>query len=204
MPKVPPERLEARRRQIVDAAMRLFADRGPSATSMHDIIAASGLSAGAVYHYFPAKRGLIAAVGEAVADAYREPLRGALGDGSRTPREVVGLLTAALDELHARDVDITRLGVLMWAEALRDPDHHAAVVAVQRSLRDDLERVAVRWRELGAIPALADPAEVAQALYAVFPGYTLQLNLLGGTSAPAFLAGFDALADGVSGPRTDR
>lgn len=193
MPKVAPEHLESRRRQIVAAAIRLFADRGPAGTSMHDVIAASGMSAGAVYHYFPTKKGLVAAVGAAVAEAYATPL-GNLRDGAlRPPAEVVELLARSLDDLHAREIDITRFGILMWSEALRDPDLFEEVAAVQRGLRDALVDLARRWQEAGMISPDVDPQAIAQALYALQPGYTLQLNILGGVCATALVEGVAAL-----------
>ena len=62
MPKVSADHLEARRAQIVQAATRLFAERGFSRTTMAEVVAASGLSNGAVYHYFPSKSELVLAV----------------------------------------------------------------------------------------------------------------------------------------------
>ena len=49
MPKVSEQHREARRDQIVDAALRCFSRKGFQRTSMADIIAESGLSAGAIY-----------------------------------------------------------------------------------------------------------------------------------------------------------
>ena len=53
MPKVSDAHRAARRRQILDAARRRFVRNGFHATSMQDIFAEAGLSAGAVYRYFP-------------------------------------------------------------------------------------------------------------------------------------------------------
>ena len=55
MPKVSASHLAARREQIIEAAKALFAERGFSRTTMADVVAASGLSTGAVYHYFSNK-----------------------------------------------------------------------------------------------------------------------------------------------------
>ncbi|MDQ7810811.1 helix-turn-helix domain-containing protein [Amycolatopsis sp. A133] len=47
--------LDARRRQIVDAARARFATHGFARTSMTDLVEASGLSVGAIYRYFESK-----------------------------------------------------------------------------------------------------------------------------------------------------
>src|SRR3954470_18901979 len=61
MPRVSEEHLERRRRQILDAARRCFVRKGVHETSMQDIFAESGLSAGAVYRYFKSKNEIVAA-----------------------------------------------------------------------------------------------------------------------------------------------
>ena len=61
MPKVSAGHLAARREQIIQAAMGLFAERGFAGTTMADVVAASGLSTGAVYNYFPSKSDLVLA-----------------------------------------------------------------------------------------------------------------------------------------------
>ena len=38
--------------KIIDAAMKLFLEKGYENTTMQDIVEASGMSKGAIYHYF--------------------------------------------------------------------------------------------------------------------------------------------------------
>lgn len=53
---------EARRRQILDAAEKVFAERGIDKARMDDIVAEAGLSKGALYWYFKNKEALIQAL----------------------------------------------------------------------------------------------------------------------------------------------
>src|SRR5688500_3728525 len=62
MPKVTEEPVEARRRQILSAALRCFAREGFHRATMQDIFRESDLSPGAVYSYFKGRDELIAAV----------------------------------------------------------------------------------------------------------------------------------------------
>jgi len=50
------ESSEKRRQQILEAAMSCFGKKGYYNTSMQDIVAASGLSKGAIYWYFKSKK----------------------------------------------------------------------------------------------------------------------------------------------------
>ncbi len=62
MPKVTEEHVEARRRQILSAALCCFAREGFHRTTMQDIFGESDLIPGAVYSYFKGKDELIAAI----------------------------------------------------------------------------------------------------------------------------------------------
>lgn len=52
-------RYDARQREIVDIAARLFAERGYHATSVDDLTAATGLQRGGLYHYIGSKEALL-------------------------------------------------------------------------------------------------------------------------------------------------
>jgi TetR/AcrR family transcriptional regulator, transcriptional repressor of aconitase len=56
MPKVSQNHLDARRQQILAAAIECFCRQGFHPTTMQDIIKESGLSSGAIYTYLPVKR----------------------------------------------------------------------------------------------------------------------------------------------------
>ncbi|WNG39228.1 TetR/AcrR family transcriptional regulator [Archangium violaceum] len=55
---------EERRRALLKAAREVFARRGLAATKMTDLAAAAGISYGLVYHYFPDKESVFAALVE--------------------------------------------------------------------------------------------------------------------------------------------
>lgn len=54
-----PERAEARRCQVLDAAMSCFAQRGFHGASMAEIAREAGMSAGHIYNYFASKEEII-------------------------------------------------------------------------------------------------------------------------------------------------
>jgi AcrR family transcriptional regulator len=57
---------EATRQQLVDVARHLFTERGYAGTSIEDIIDRAGVARGALYHHFPGKDALFAAVYQVV------------------------------------------------------------------------------------------------------------------------------------------
>lgn len=60
------ERGEATRQELVEAATRLFAERGYEDTSIDAVLRETGVSRGALYHHFAGKEALFEAVLEAV------------------------------------------------------------------------------------------------------------------------------------------
>src|SRR6476646_905846 len=61
---------ESTRAAVIDAAGRLFAERGFAATSMRDISAASGISHPLIHHHFGSKEELYAAVKRRMVEGY--------------------------------------------------------------------------------------------------------------------------------------
>ena len=55
---------EIKRAGILDAAERLFLEKGYEGTSVQDILDALGMSKGGFYHYFDSKEAVLRAVSE--------------------------------------------------------------------------------------------------------------------------------------------
>jgi AcrR family transcriptional regulator len=174
VPRVAESYLQSRRRQIMDAAIRCFARDGFHAATMQDIVAETGLSAGAIYRYFRSKEDLVAAIAaehhapEAnalAAAAAEEDIGAAL---RRVARASLGRLADA-DEQRWR-----RVTVQVWAEALRDD-------RVMRIVRDGLdEPVAVltdlirRGQRDASVSPDIDPMGMARVCASIFQGLVLQ------------------------------
>ena len=79
------ERYDRRRQTLVAAAAKVFAAQGFHATSIQDVVVASGLTAGGIYHYIDSKDDLLVRI----CDELMSPLLGrvrAIAD-SDTPAE---------------------------------------------------------------------------------------------------------------------
>ena len=58
------QQAEERRNQLIDVALELFGQNGIEATRVSDIARAAGVAQGLLYHYFPSKDALLAAIVE--------------------------------------------------------------------------------------------------------------------------------------------
>jgi TetR/AcrR family transcriptional regulator, transcriptional repressor of aconitase len=195
MPKVSAEYRDARRNQILDAARRCFGRNGFHETSMQDLFAESGLSAGAVYRYFPSKDDVILAIAEKnmadVSDLIRslaaDPDRGEVGHTLATVLELIR-------EKHAND-DLGTIALIVWAEAIRNPAVAQRFAALLVQMRSDLAD-AVAGRADGPHLAGLEPDGLAGLLLTIVPGYILQLTLLGNGSVAGLPEAARALLSG--------
>ena len=164
MPKVSPEHLERRRQQIIEAASRCFAVKGFNGTSMQDIFKESGLSAGAVYRYFPAKADLVSEIAADKQAAAQAALREILAREELPPLPEVfhDFLVIFLEHL---DVDgRIRLLPEAWAAALHDELVGEIIKRVLAGVRGIWAEFAARYQREGRLAAPADPAAVAGGL----------------------------------------
>ncbi|CAM3181251.1 hypothetical protein DESA109040_01440 [Deinococcus saxicola] len=109
MPRVSDEYLTERQDQILEAAVRRFAVGGFHATSMADIIAESGLSAGSVYRYYKSKDELIAAIITRLLGQFHGRLT-EMSAEAVTPSEVIeGILGVSLHAFNSGQRNYARL-----------------------------------------------------------------------------------------------
>ncbi|GGK77774.1 TetR/AcrR family transcriptional regulator [Mangrovihabitans endophyticus] len=194
MPRVTAEYRANRRAEIVAAAGRLFAGNGFHATSMADIIAESGLSAGAVYRYFRSKEELIAVVAETALSTADEIFGELLADGATpSPSHAVttmidGVMTRA-SGAGGTGHDLTRIALQVWAEALRSPELGRRTEEVFRRLSGHYTEVARRWQAAGHLPTDASPDQVGAAMLGLTQGFLLQHLLIADVTATSYATG---------------
>ena len=178
MPRVSDDHLAARRAQILQAAKECFAAQGFHRTSMADVLAASELSAGAVYRYFRSKDELIAAIAGQAGDGLAA-VTAEMVAADPVPDPAGALLgVLAFVEGQAAPGGSLRIALQVWAEALRDERPRAQVGRMYGGLRDGLALVCRRNHEAGRLRADVDPEALGRALYSLVPGYVLQRLLL--------------------------
>ncbi|MDR7275981.1 TetR/AcrR family transcriptional regulator [Catenuloplanes atrovinosus] len=167
MPRLTDARKELRRAQIAEAAVRCFGRSGLERTSIADITAESGLSAGSIYVHYRNKAELVQAAARA-ALAERAAIIGewTAGDTPPHPDELPARLVAGKDPAAAR------VAVQTWGEATTDPAIRAIVVDMIDELRAMLHDCVVAWlvkvehHEPAEAGRLATPiAERVTALY---------------------------------------
>jgi AcrR family transcriptional regulator len=133
---------EETRERIVDAALRLFREKGFDETTMRDVAAAADVATGAAYYYFHSKEDLVMALYVRTADEARELVPAAIAGSSDLRKR----LRAVIDAKFEQFADHRRLLVALVRIGM-DPSHPLSPFAGEtRAMREesiDLFRLAI-------------------------------------------------------------
>lgn len=164
-------RTQRRRKEIIDAALATFANRGFYNSSLAEIADEVGISAAGILHHFKTKDQLLTAVLSARDSVDIEE--------ASHGQELVGLDflhhlvdTAALNSTRP---GITQLYAVMSAESVTE-DHPAQAWFRGRyeGLREMVSKALAQARDIGELRGDADVTETAIAIIAVMDGLQVQ------------------------------
>jgi AcrR family transcriptional regulator len=173
-PRTQEARREATRGALVAAARRLFVERGYAATGTPELVAAAGLTRGALYHHFEDKSDLLMAVAADMAVEVAEAVAKAAAAAPAADRSPLDALLAGSRAYFAAMAEGGRARVLLV-------DAPAVLSPAQLALLDEA----------------AGAAELRAGLQACLRrGRKLPLDALTGLLAAAFDRAARAVAEG--------
>lgn len=152
------------RRQILDAAARVFAHRGYAAASVQEIVDAAQVSKPALYYHFGDKAGLYQALVDEAHDARYERVRSGAARGHDLRSRLVEALGALFDFVHARQ-ELVRIAFATTLAAPGElPEALCRAGKCQRSV-DFVESLMKAGQAEGVLDSRFDSRELAYALY---------------------------------------
>ena len=162
MPKVTEAYLEARREEILDAAIACFTRKGFHQTTMEDIFREAELSAGAVYRYFAGKEEIIEAAvrkgpGLDVAHWIEEEVA-RFNDFRKFIERFNRIYYQQRIDRGASTEMAMKLRLRAWAEALQNPEARGEVLKRWEISLGMIEQMVRRAQELEQINPDLDPA----------------------------------------------
>ncbi|QLY27545.1 TetR/AcrR family transcriptional regulator [Nocardia huaxiensis] len=162
---------DARREQIIDEALKAFADNGYRNTSIAEIAERCGLSQPGLLHYFPNKAALLAAV-----LAQRDRLDAdRMGFGPQLHGKDALLRLAQLVEYNSHVPGLVRLFTVLTSEAVTlDHPAHAWVVNRYRTLETILTETLDAGIAEGSLRPGIDTRSLARQITAMMDGLQLQ------------------------------
>jgi AcrR family transcriptional regulator len=161
------------RRELIDAAVEVFAERGYQASTIEDVIRRAGLSKGTFYFNFTSKDDLFAAVLHERLDA---PARELMAITADAPGDVptAGSVSTALAALIQNERGALLLLQDYWAQAARDEQLAIRYRTRQSALRDALAAALEARHEHTGVPLTLDAHRLAQAFIALAQGLALE------------------------------
>jgi AcrR family transcriptional regulator len=161
------------RRAIVDAARRLFAERGYFATKVDDIAVEARVSPATVYAVTGGKAGLL---GELIQMWATDPaIQRSLSNvaGSTDQREVIQELARTSRRMRQDFADVIRI---LLTTAPHDPSVAARLEPATKLYRDSIAAIAGRLAELGPLREGVDVRHATDVLWFYF-GYSSYFTL---------------------------
>ncbi len=175
--KTQEERRTHTRRALIAAARRLFADKGYAGTGTPEIVAAAGVTRGALYHHFADKEALFAAVVEEEHLLMAMTINAATADSDEEPGPIRALISGgdafldAMQDPGRRQILLIDAPAVLGRAAVDAIDARHGLQTLVTGLRDAMEAGAMKKlpvealaRVFGAMfdrAALAAPEELA-------------------------------------------
>jgi len=173
-------RPEVRPHQILDAAFRVFGDRGLHRATLDDVARAAGITKGTIYLYFPGKAALFAAMLKARVSALMPPVD-APRDGRPGPsaRKLLGQLGREMYRFFKSTAYLAIYRTVV-SEATQFPEAAAllyrdGVLAANRRLA-----VVIEYGMATGEFRRVDPLVAARAFVGMFQIFAVSQELLGG------------------------
>ncbi len=147
-------RQQARRRELLTAAVAVFAERGYRATTMSELAEALGMGKASLYHYVASKE-------EILVELYEEVLREnviaarRIAESDRTAGEALRELLVDRVAYTCRNRDLLR--VFFEEEAELPPRHQARLIATRREYEQTLLDVLARGAASGELSLPTTP-----------------------------------------------
>ena len=151
------------RTKLLDAAAKVFAEKGYDGTSMDDIAGEAGMTKGALYWNFDSKEALFHALLE---ERLYAPLRG-LVEYTRDaePEASTAQRGSAVMAAIQTNPGLVAIGYERWLQAFRDEAKRGEQADLWRTMRDALaDALKTRAQHLGA-PAFDVPPERVATMY---------------------------------------
>ena len=162
---------EGMRNKVLDVAEDAFQARGYQASSMGDLMAAAGVTGGALHHHFPTKKALALAVIEervagAVEDTWIAPVHAA-GSAREGVRKVFEAVATELEQQgFVRGCPLNNLAHEL---SLADPDFRIALADIFSAWRQAIADK-VRTDQQAGTEQDADPERFATLAVAAYSG----------------------------------
>lgn len=168
MPKVVPEYKEQATRRILEAAQKVFSEKGYHEARMEDIAERVGVSKRTLYLYFKNKEELFAAIAAGAPQAMRQYLQSTLGNVSFSE-----MCQVFFD--HVLDEPVTGLNYEIISAASRNPALKKTIRELYEKENEILVDFLESMKKKGGLQAGTDTSVLARVIIALYDGLIANL-----------------------------
>jgi AcrR family transcriptional regulator len=171
-------KVEERRKQILDAALVMIAQKGYHGTTMDDIVKESKLSKGTLYWYFGSKKEIILALLERSLKNAITNIEAALVGQNTFSEQLHAIIAYATNVIDCPPEEGSRTREMLintefWRQAVIDPEVNAKLMEIynwQTGLGQKLVSEAIARGEIGEVDATA----ISDVIIAVLDGLSIR------------------------------
>ncbi|MFI6426388.1 TetR/AcrR family transcriptional regulator [Promicromonospora sp. NPDC050880] len=138
------------REQVLRAALDLFSSQGYATTSVQQVVAAAGVTKGAMYHYFTSKDDLLFAIYERMLSLQKARLDQLVAAGAERGDGVEQVLRAVCEDVVTTSIELMAEGtVFTRSQHMLAPERQAEVKRRRRAYHDDFAALLERGIQEG-------------------------------------------------------
>ena len=165
---------QQRAQQIVDAAARVMARNGYGGTTMKDIAAEAGITAGLIHYYFDSKEDLLLAVTATLCEQMRRDAEQAFAASGDAPPIARAWAALQATKDHLQRPDQQRLFLETITLALSEPRMREQMAQLYESLLDSSTAMVEELSGQIPTPPPVPARDLAAVLVAAIDGMALQ------------------------------
>ena len=188
MPRISAAHEQEVRDRIVNAAARVFSEKGYHSSTIGDVVRESGLSVGAIYTYFPGKEALFRQSCDLIAARGLDELAERMAPATTTAERLtiaIALYVETIDEFDGAPGQASL--VQAWAEAGREPGVREMLSARRERFVGAGHYLISQGVASGELPVWLDVDAVTRGFLALLDGLLLQRIEAGDGYRPADL-----------------
>lgn len=162
--------IEPRKQQIINAALRVFMDKGIVQASMNEIIIESGLSKGGVYHHFASKDDLIFGVVDIISEMKKDAIRQMISKKGSVRERLEFMIKMMMASLGNTKNHNERLSIDMMTLTLTNEKLSKKMAEVYEETIQLLSELISAGIQTGEFYQHVKPRQVAIGISAIFSG----------------------------------
>lgn len=168
---------EAKKMEILQAAIQVFSKKGVTNTKMIDIATAASIGKGTIYEYFPGKDDIFIAGFQHLFEGFEEMAAASLKESNNPEQQLEILIRNSLNTFFDSHNDFAGIILEFWAEGIRTKDetinNAINLKQVYQSYRSLIVKILNTGIEQGIFRKF-DPVPYASFLIGAIDGLMLQ------------------------------